>query len=640
MNKKLIISKTTTFIIVVIFVVIFKLIFGVANTLVGVTTITATLMFLERDLTLTPIRNTIKLILINLLIGISSYLVISNMYLGIIVNFFTLFLISYNFCYNLRNPLYIPFTLQYLFLLANPVSGKDFFIRIIALVAGAIIIMLSQILINKNKLAKSGNKLLEIVCDSIVNKIEYKDQYDLIDEGVDKINESIDAFRTMIYDKREYNYYLTEEGRLKLNLSVALESIHTMIHSADLNTIDEDILKTLELLIMQIKLTLNPSDDSIKNHDVSLYMEQLFKICEEKHINDLLNLQLLDSMLLLSDTIKSLKSLDKKQYNIVNTSQEISKLFEDQGIKSFFMDRKSLRFCYAMRVAISITIGTFIIQYFNFEEGRWLLFTLVSLITPLYEVSKSKTKDRIFATIIGSIIIFILFSIFKDPNVRMLIVLASGYLNGYANQYKYATIFVTISAIGSAALVGNVDVLTINRIFFVFLGVIIAILANKYIFPYKLSDSITQLKNMYHKTVINMLEELKNLIEGHKQPNAMKNLIVLTSLIDAKARVNESLANSPSFREIISERRSLVANIYELYIWILRGEIKCQSQKEILNDLKQLIEYSNEDITSKVAQIESAISISKDINTKIILSSIIVILKELCHLSELNKKKI
>ena len=637
MDKKLIVSKTVTFIAIIAFIVVFKLMFGEKNTLIGVTTVTATLMFLERELSLSPVRNTIKLILINLLIGISSYLVISNMYLGIIVNFFTLFLISYNFCYNLRNPLYLPFTLQYLFLLANPVDNQELLLRIFSLVFGAIVIMLAQILVNKNRLAKSGNKLLENVCDSIVNKIEYKEQYDLVDDGVEKVNQSIDAFRTMVYDKREYNYYLTEEGRLKLNLSVALENIHSMIHDTNLGSIDNDILKTLELLIKEVKLLLNNSKDNIGGHDVTLYMQKLFKICEEKDIDDLLNLQLLDSMLLLSDTIKSLRALDEKQYNIVDRSHEISELFSDSGIKSFFMDKKSIRFCYAMRVAISITIATFIMQYFNLSEGRWILFTLLSLITPLYEASKSKTKDRVFATIIGSIIIFILFSIFKDPTLRMLIILATGYLNGYANQYRYSTIFVTVSAIGSAALLGDVGILTINRIFFVFVGIVMAILANKYIFPYKVKDSMIQLKNMYHETIINMLKEVKNLVEGNKQPTTMKNLIVLTSLIDAKARGDEKIANSPSYSKIISERRSLVANIYELYIWILRGEIKSQSQKEILNDLKDLINYSNEDISSKVAKIEYGITVAKDINTKIILSSIIVILKELCHLGELNK---
>ena len=637
MNTKLIISKTITFIAIIAFVVTFKTIFGEKNTLIGVTTITATLMFLERDFTLSPLRNIFKLIGINLLIGISSYLVISNMYLGIIVNFFTLFIISYNFCYNLRNPLYVPFSLQYLFLLATPISLQEFPTRLVALVSGAIIIMLAQILVNKNKLAKSGNKLLESVCDSIINKIEYKEQYDLVDDGIENVNHSIDAFRSMVYDKREYNYYLTEEGRLKLNLSVALENIHSIIHDTDLNMVDKDILKTLEHLVMEVKILLNNSADNTKEHDISLYMEQLFKICEENNINDLLNLQLLDSMLLLSDTTICLKELDENHYNIVNKSHEISEFLADSRTKSFLTGRKSLRFCYAMRVSISITIGCFIVQYFDLPEGRWFLFTLLSLITPLYEVSKTKTKDRAFATIIGSLVVFILFSIFKDTTTRMLIVIGAGYLNGYFKQYKYTTIFVTISAIGSAALVGNIQILTINRLFFVCVGVIMALLANRFIFPYMLKDSMIQLKNMYHSTIINMIKEVSNLIEGKKHPTTMKNLIVLISLIDAKARTNKEITDSPSYNKLLGERRSLATNIYELYIWILRGEIKCNNQKEILKDLKDLIEYSDEDISSKVAQMEHGISIAKDINTKIILSSIIVILKELCYLSELNK---
>lgn len=635
MKKKLIVSKTIMFIIVVGFVILFKSIFGEENTLVGVTTITATLMFLERDLTLSPIRNTIRLILINLLIGISSYLVVSNMYLGVLINFLTLFFISYTFCYNLRNPLYLPFTLQYLFLLSEPVDSNGFLVRIVALVFGAIVIMVAQVLFNKNRLAKSGNKLLENVCDSIINKIDYKEQYDLVDDGLISVNKSIDSFRTMIYDKREHNYYLTEEGRLKLNLSVALENIHSMIHDSDLDSIDDNILKTLETLIKEVKLVLSNSNS--EESDLYVCMDELFKICEEKNINDLLNLQLLDSMLLLSDTIKSLRALDKEHYNIVDKSHKISEFFSDNDIKSLFVDRKSLRFCYAMRISICITVGSFITQYFNLSEGRWLLFTLLSLITPLYEVSKSKIKDRLFATIIGSIIVCILFSIFKDPTSRTLIVLLAGYFNGYANEYKYATIFVTISAIGAAALVENVQVLTISRILFVFIGAVIAIFANRYIYPYRLKDSMIQLKNMYHGTIKSMLKELVNLIEGNKNPTNMKNLMVLTSLIDAKARNNESLTNVPSYKELMNERRALAANIYELYIWILRSEVKGESQREILLDLKELIDYSDGDITSKVNQIHNYITEAKDINTKIILSSIIVILKELCHLSELNK---
>ena len=47
-------------------------------------------------------------------------------------------------------------------------------------------------------------------------------------------------------------------------------------------------------------------------------------------------------------------------------------------------------------------------------------------------------------------IIIILFSIFKTENIRLLIVMLAGYLQGYINEYKYKIIFVTVSAIGAA----------------------------------------------------------------------------------------------------------------------------------------------------------------------------------------------
>lgn len=636
-NKDLIISKTITFICVVLFISIFKSVFGAENTLIGVTTITAALMFLERDLTLNPIENTIRLITINLLIGIGATLASSNMYVGIISNFIVLFIISYIFCYNLRSPMYIAFSLQYLFILANPVTGDKIILRFLSLITGALLIMLLQILFNKNKLAKTGNMLLSKVCDLIIGKIHIEEgNIHTLDPNND-INNAIDAFRSMVYDKREYNYYLTHEGRVKLNLSVALENLNAMLSDENISKIDSDILNELEYLIKEVKNVLSTPKEEIEFDDTSKRIKKLLSICEDKNTTDLLNLQLLDSMILLSDTLESLKQLDVEHYNLVNKTHEITDIFSDESIKDFLSDRKSIRYCYAMRVSITLTIGAFIMDYFKFPEGRWMLFTILSVITPLYETSKSKTKDRVFATIVGSIIVALLFTIFKDTLSRMIIITAAGYLNGYFREYKYATIFVTISAIGSAALIGNVQILTINRIFFVFLGAILALAANKFLFPYRLSDSINQLREMYHNAIVKMLKEVENLVEGKSNPHTMKNLLIVTSLIDSKARSNESIANSKSYSSIITERRNLVTNIYELYIFILKDQVKSSYKKEIISDLEDLIQYKDEDISWKINHLKTVINSTKDMNTKIILSSMAVILEELRHLSELNK---
>ena len=370
-NKELVKSKTIIFLSIIIFIVIFKSIFGDENTLVGVTTITAALMLLDRDLTLSPVKNLLRLLSINLLIGIGASLASSNIYLGILLNFTILFFISYLFSSNLRSPIYLPFSLQYLFILSTPVAADKLPVRLLSLAVGAIVIMLAQIIVNENKLNKSGNKLLHNVCDLIADKIH--DIENINDIETNKmIHDSIDKFRIMVYDKIEHNYYLTYEGRLKLNLSISLESINASLDKGSIDLIDKDILKTLERLIIDVKSVI----DNESCHS-SKYIEDLLKVCENKNINDLLNLQILNSMLLLSDTLENLMKLDVKHFNMVNISSKFINIFEDSSIKSFLLDRKSLKFCYGIRIGITISIGAFIVDYFNLSEGRWILFTIL-----------------------------------------------------------------------------------------------------------------------------------------------------------------------------------------------------------------------------------------------------------------------
>lgn len=639
MIKKTIINNTFTFAIVMFFVITFKLIFGEENTLIGVTTITATLMFLERDFTGSPLKNTLKFIGINLLIGMGTSLIVaSNMWLGLIINFIVVFIFSYIFTYNLRQPLYIPFGLQYLFLLTTPVPTDRLDIRLLALIFGALIIMLVQLLFNKNKLATSGNKILVDVCESIENKVccikGKSNNYD----SINNINSSIDEFRTIVYDKGESNYYLTKEAKIKLNISVALEGISRILYSDNNKLINLMILDTLEELVKVAKEAISINSKENKTIQLNSYnIKKLLNYCQEHEINDLLNLQLLESMICLDDTLEELTKLDIKQYNVVNKIGDKSEIFSKKNIKSFLTETDLPKYCYGMRMAITMTIGLFFMEYFKLPEGRWILFTILSLTTPLYETSKHKIRYRIGSTLVGSVIIIILFSIFKTENIRLLIVMLAGYLQGYVNEYKYKIIFVTVSAIGAAVIVGNIQELTIERILMVAIGTIIAIIANKYLFPYNLEKSNEQLRKIYDASIKKMFKELRSLVEGKNNPEFIKHLFVTISIIESKARMNKQIDKNQNYNNIVNERRYLASNIYELYMWIYRESINSNDIDKIINNVKLLIEYKDDAITNKVTIIQKSINESKNINTKIIISTILVILKELDKLSQLVK---
>ena len=636
--KQKIITNTIIFIFVMAFVLTFKAIFGSDNVLIGITTITATLMLMQRDFTGDLLKNTLKFIGINLLMGVGAFIAANNMWLAIPINFAVVFTFSYVFTYNLRQPLYFPFGLQYLFLLSSPVSIDKLGLRLIALFVGALIIMLAQILVNKNKLATAGNKILLGVCESIEGKLKCLKAKSTNYDSTNNVQESLDKFRTMIYDKRESNYYISEEARVKLNMSVALENINSLLYDDNIKSIDSKTIDNLEELVSIAKATLksktkNGTNIKPKSYDIN----KLLNYYEEKNVSDLLSLQIIESMIFLDETTTKINQLDKEDSKEISKASEKSEIFSKEAIKDILKGKNSPKYCYAMRMAISITIGAFIMNLFKLAEGRWILFTILSLTNPIYEIYKSKVPQRIVATLIGAIIVVILFTIFKGQTARLLIVMACGYLQSYVNEYKYRMIFITVCAIGTAAVVGNIEQFTLERILMVILGSIIAIIANKYIFPYKLKNSNEQLRKIYYEAIKDMFEEIDTLLKGNARLEIMNNLFVITSLVESKSRINKEIDNDKNYSEIVNIRRCLASNIYELYRTINKAGITYESQGKLREDVKILNEYQNEDISNKIIVVENSIKEAKEINTKIILSSIVSVLKGIKKLNELNK---
>ena len=341
--KKKIISNTILFLIILLFVKGFEFIFGSSNSIVGVTLIIAILILMQEDLTKNFSKNLLRLLLMNLLSGVFSYLATNNMYLGLVLNFIALLLIGYLLTYKMNKMMVIPFGLQYLFMLYNPVSGTDLVKRLVGLGTGAVLIMLIQLVIHKKR---EKNK-----------------------------NENIDS-----------------DGEDNNNLNSKLK---------------------------------NKSIDKSKK--------------ENEYI----------------------KILDK--YNI-----------------------HSIRGAYAIRIAMLTAISAFIVDFFNLSQGRWIVYTIFSL-TELYsEHCRIRSKQRLQGTIIGVIIIILLFMVIKDNTIRGLIVLLGGYLDTYTTNYRDKIICVTMSVVASVSLTNGTIITAIERVGYIVLGIILAVLADKFIFNKKL----------------------------------------------------------------------------------------------------------------------------------------------------------
>ena len=319
---------------ILLFVKVFERIFGSNNNLVAVTVIISILVLMQEDLTKDFAKNLTRLFLINIILGVFSYLAILNIWTRFIVNFIALSGIGYFLSANMNKVIIVPFGLQYLFMLYTPVTGIDYTKRLLCLGVGSVLIMAVQFLIHrKNDRAK--------------------------------------------VEKRERNQY---------------------------------------------------------------------------------------------DTFEYIQLFEKYKINKV-------------------------RAAYAFRIGLLTAIAAFIVSYFELQQGRWIVYTIFSL-TELYsENCKIRSKQRLQGTIIGAIIILILFMFIKDNTIRGLIVLVGGYLDSYTTNYRDKMICVTMSVVATVSLVNGTLITALERVFYVLLGIILAVIADKLIFNKKLADFEASLIN-------------------------------------------------------------------------------------------------------------------------------------------------
>ncbi|WP_066716398.1 FUSC family protein [Clostridium sp. Marseille-P299] len=332
--RKKILSNTILFGTILLFVKVFERIFGSNNNLVAVTVIISILVLMQEDLTKDFAKNLTRLFLINIILGVFSYLAILNIWTGFIVNFIALSGIGYFLSANMNKVIIVPFGLQYLFMLYTPVTGIDYTKRLLCLGVGSVLIMAVQFLIHrKNDRAK--------------------------------------------VEKRERNQY---------------------------------------------------------------------------------------------DTFEYIQLFEKYKINKV-------------------------RAAYAFRIGLLTAIAAFIVSYFELQQGRWIVYTIFSLIELYSENCKIRSKQRLQGTIIGAIIILILFMFIKDNTIRGLIVLVGGYLDSYTTNYRDKMICVTMSVVATVSLVNGTLITALERVFYVLLGIILAVIADKLIFNKKLADFEASLIN-------------------------------------------------------------------------------------------------------------------------------------------------
>lgn len=592
--KKKLIKTAVLFISIVTFIALFAMVFGSANLVIAISTVFAILIYLSKNMTANPIKNLIRLVTFNVVMGIVAYISSINIFLAIPIDFLTLFMIASALSYTISSPMSTPFSLQYVFLISFPVSLEEMPLRLAALAASAVCIMFVQLVVNKDSVKKQSKIIIPEICSGLENKISNV-KNNLNDELVDcKIKAYISRLKQVIYESRKDNYYFNNESEIKFNVLIALENINDLLSRLKKDSEADAFLDEAVALINSFKRSVKDCDVNQTNHLDPLF-DAFFQKYNLDNTKDLVMMKLVYQLQCLSDYLNKMKKSDQINKKEITKNEQRTNNFKSTKKFKVKLSIDPLSRSYAFRLAFAISVFAFIVNYFNLQHGNWILFTISSLTYPFYEISRQRTGKRIFGTIIGGIIVIILFSFLQLRDAGIIVMVITLFLTiFFMDNYTYSMIFSTITAISSFVLVENSTNLSLDRIIYVIIGGACAVLLSKLVLPYQESDAEKDLKKMYDEIIVGFFNDIgsaQNYTDDFK--HKIMNFMLFTGMIEDKLSALIKVSNAEMITSFIGVRHALILNIYNEYRWLLANKNCIEDYKNICQDISKNDKYRN-----------------------------------------------
>ena len=496
-----------------------------------------------------PLNRIARILALDLIIVLIAFVSALNIWTGIIIDFFVIFFIVYIVTYPYDATFYKPFIMLYVFTQYANISIYELPNRLLSVVFGALVIIAGTYIKRSNGKEIMGNS----VNSAFLN---IQKQIENILDG--KFDEKLTGNCSKIMMDLVYKVYIT---RYKKYLTTNLGTIQFKLY---LNRIYEYYEKNriskeqiLDLLSL-IELIINYSKNKCKLEDVTYKS----KFINEKYKKDsaLFN-EILLIVTSIVDEIKEAEILDNKEADKIYKEWERTYLDKPKEIFKEYFVPSSIRFKFAMRMAITLTFSIFIAELLGYYKIIWAIITIMSIMQPYYEDTISKTRERIKGNIIAILFTGIVIHLFHTQWVTILILVISLYLLYGFKEYYKISLFAAMASICMSSLSVSLNKLLVYRIFYVIIGVMVVLLANKFIFPYRLKDGIIQLVKKVLKYDEYLVDTSREYLNKSKGDNYIRDLIIHITLLTQKLYLRNLQYRDDNIAEFIDKNNEFVVKI-------------------------------------------------------------------------------
>lgn len=546
---------------------LYKTIFGVENTVIGLIIAMASYAFLRLDLTSYPIYKSMIFLILNLFLAISAYISAINPFVGLIINFLILFTVSFIYTTEFKNVISYIFLLLYVYMWEYPISLDELPRRLVAMGVGVFIIIGIHILFNRRNFRRNSNN---IIIKSIRNI--QKEIYHIINESYEEkeniyIDSELRKLLVLIKGRNNNKFIGNNKDDIYFNIVLILERINSIINKVGkVNSKSKDVIDYLNSLnhdLENITLFLERKVDCINEEKDDLSKPFMINNWTEKEYA------------FLGECTELIRLLEKNINNLYEYSRKkprkrikVKFNLKELLIGNSSLKMKHLRVAYSLKLAIAVSLIMFIVDLFKIPQGRWIVTSVYVVIQPYEEETLTKAIKRFKGTIIGVIIYISIFTFFPHiiPLELLLLILMFFYFVQKDYDKKVVcTALMTLSFGLSRSTVGS---LAFYRFLFVIIGIAIALGVNKIIFPQSVKNSIYDLKERYLELTNKLLYELKSILYEEKYNENTVKLLLDCNLIESKLMENKLIAENLEFKDLVYKQSVILSKIRCLILFI------------------------------------------------------------------------
>lgn len=575
MKKMSLKMKIIMFGFMIFFMFFYMIVFGSKNAVIGLMIAMAGLMNINNDLSYKPKLSFIKILGLLLILGIVAYLNNPISIFGCILTFVVVFGTTMTSYHLFSEDVYLPYLMCYFMMMSIPVSLNDMPMRLLSLVFGAIFIVGFNLLVNRNKQYKLTKQTIDSLTDELGNAINLKLSGEDVSENSFK---TANGFYSSIFSQFEYKYFPSPLQESVLNVVKAFQYVGSIIVEYDLTTNE----------LMYIKELLSDFNES-KYRDVF----NDFKI-ETK----IMNVVLLNFEIIMDE----IKTLDLSKEAILPDKNYIYSLIKPIIKRNFSF--QSVKFTFAFKMAITLTLWEVLTLIFNLPFTKWLYFATIPLMMPyvndLADTAKSRLKGTFIGVFIFALIILILHYLQISSNLLMMIVMVIcmfGMVYYIENKF-FMTIFTTIMSVMTSLMYITPDLAIELKILWVSVAVVVVTAINYLFLPYSVEkETKNNLKLQY-----NFNKQSIDLIKDRCRGNVSSKK---TSILVVSNIVGENIEVTAENKELFDLQRKITDvcnfiltyldkhpasnNLYDNLIDIIDNGAKTNND---LNNKDKIISYS------------------------------------------------